>query len=279
MRKINRKSILLIVLILSLSIILVSCAKKDTNDVTDKPETYAEEKVEKDDANKDDDKNDNDDDKNEANDDKDDDKNNDDDDEYSDVYKAMASDLGVSADDDKYEAMVLPLGVAYDNETLKDVLSKLYAWTQKYDHNDDDDLSKLFVLVKDKEANATYLMAQEFYLVVPKYEDAEVSLKELELVESGELAHVKNEFLDGKTVKGPVLIAQNISDIAPNGEITIKSVNREVSFSPFVSLKDGEIMLDDYVYNAIDSIDETKIDTNKYDEDLFKEIDQYIPKF
>ena len=193
---------------------------------------------------------------------------------YSDLYVAMADKLGISLMNDRKKAMVVPLGSAFDEETLKEVLAKLKLWNSEY--YDVNDINKLLVLAKDEEANKTYLMAQEFYLVIPKYRAAKVSLKELELLDTGKLSPAKNDFLDGKSFTGPVLICQNISDIAPNGEICIDDEERELKFSPFVSLKDGELILPDEVYNAYGAIDMKKYDKNNYDEDLFNEIKAYF---
>lgn len=193
---------------------------------------------------------------------------------YSDLYVAMADKLGISLKNDRKKAMIVPLGSAYDEETLKEVLAKLKLWCSEY--YDVKDINKLLVLAKDEEANKTYLMAQEFYIVIPKYRSAKVSLKELELLDTGKLSPVKNDFLDGKSFAGPVLICQNISDIAPNGEICIDGEDRELKFSPFVSLKDGELILPDEVYNAYGALDMKKYDNNNYDEDLFNEIKAYF---
>lgn len=193
---------------------------------------------------------------------------------YSDLYRVMADKCGLSITDERKKAMIIPLGNAYDQETLKDVLSKLKLWSSKY--YDVKDLNKLFVLKKEEGADNTYFMAQEFYIVIPKYKADEISLKELELFENGNLYPVPNDFIDGKSYTGPVLICQNISDIAPNGEICIESESGETKFSPFVSLKDGSLMLPDEIYNAAGILDIKDYDNNDYDEDLFNEIKEYF---
>ncbi len=192
---------------------------------------------------------------------------------YSNLYVAMADKCGLSIMDDRKKAMVVPLGSAYDEETLKEVLAKLKLWSVCYDVKD---INKLLVLAKAEGTSDTYLMGQEFYIVVPKYKDAEVSLKELELLENGKLNTVGNEFLDGKKFTGPVLVCQNISDIAPNALICIDGEGREIKFSPFVSLKDGELILDDEVYNAYAALDMKVYDKTDYDENLFNEIKSYL---
>lgn len=192
----------------------------------------------------------------------------------SDLYKLVEKDLAKEVKEDN-KAFMIPLGAGYDEETLKAVLTRLKEVKEKYSY--EKDLEELMMLVKSDDGN-TYLVAQEFYLLVPKYDDADISLKELELSEEGELEAVPNEALDGKIVHGPTLIVQNISDIAPNGEITIKDKAGEVKFSPYVSLKDGELMLDD---GAVDASEVLNFDdkADDYDEKLFEKIYSYMPKF
>ncbi len=192
----------------------------------------------------------------------------------SDLYKLVEKDLAKEVKEDN-KAFMIPLGAGYDEETLKAVLTRLKEVKEKYSY--EKDLEELMMLVKSDDGN-TYLVAQEFYLLVPKYDDADISLKELELSEEGELEAVPNEALDGKIVHGPTLIVQNISDIAPNGEITIKDKAGEVKFSPYVSLKDGELMLDE---GAVDASEVLNFDdkADDYDEKLFEKIYSYMPKF
>lgn len=196
------------------------------------------------------------------------------DDGISDLYKLVEKDLAKEVKEDN-KAFMIPLGAGYDEETLKAVLTRLKEVKEKYSY--EKDLEELMMLVKSDDGN-TYLVAQEFYLLVPKYDDADISLKELELSEEGELEAVPNEALDGKIVHGPTLIVQNISDIAPNGEITIKDKAGEVKFSPYVSLKDGELMLDE---GAVDASEVLSYDdkADDYDEKLFEKIYSYMPKF
>lgn len=196
------------------------------------------------------------------------------DDGISDLYKLVEKDLAKEVKEDN-KAFMIPLGAGYDEETLKAVLTRLKEVKEKYSY--EKDLEELLMLVKGDDGN-TYLVAQEFYLLVPKYDEAEISLKELELSEEGELEELPNEALDGKIVHGPTLIVQNISDIAPNGEITIKDKAGEVKFTPFVSLKDGELMLGD---GAVDASEVVSYDdkADDYDEKLFEKIYSYMPKF
>ena len=80
-------------------------------------------------------------------------------------------------------------------------------------------------------------------------------LKELELSDDGKLKDVDNYYLDENATAGTTLIVQNISDIAPNGKITLRYRDDVLEFSPSISLKDGSLMLPDQVRDADDILD------------------------
>lgn len=54
---------------------------------------------------------------------------------------------------------------------------------------------------------------------------------------------------------GTTFIMQNISDIAPNGKITIRYRDDSFEFSPSISLKDGSLILPDEVKDGEDILD------------------------
>ena len=56
-----------------------------------------------------------------------------------------------------------------------------------------------------------------------------------------------NGYLDTVASTGTTFICQNISEIAPNGKITIRYRDDVTAFSPSISLKDGSMMLPDEV--------------------------------
>lgn len=263
------RNIILIVLALIMCLGLIACKKADNGTADEEAsEISKEEKTETE-------KTDDEDKKAEQNE-TDDENTSDEKDNNDELYQAIARDLAAMNIKADNKAFVVSLGAGYDEETLKDVLSRLKIFKDKYEY--DKDFEELLMLVKADGANETYLMAQEFYLVIPKYDDAQISLKELELTEEGKLEPIANENLDGKVVSGPTLICQNISDIAPNGEITIKDKDGETKFSPFVSLKDGALMLDGKVFDASEVLSIYE-ESDVYDKDLFDKINAYIPKF
>ena len=91
----------------------------------------------------------------------------------------------------------------------------------------------------DGELPIAQTAGDEWYLIIPRYSDTEVSISPLDLSESfvvgEEILHIDNG--------NPFLIRCNVSDIMPNIYIQLKSSQGEVDFSPFISLKgDGELV-------------------------------------
>lgn len=173
--------------------------------------------------------------------------------EISDEYLRMARRLGVDPSDEKYKAFVIYLGSCYDENTLKDPLEKLYAWTSIFSNYED---PNMIISMKDGEVgDRPYLNGEECYLVIPKYKNASVSLKELELSQDGKLKEVENLYLDDLSNSGITFIMQNISDIAPNGKITIRYRDDAFEFSPSISLKDGSLILPDEIIDGEEILD------------------------
>ena len=166
----------------------------------------------------------------------------------SEVYVKMARKLGVDPEDENHKAFIIHLGAAFDEASLKETLAKLYAWTSVFTNWED---PNMLISVKESEgAGRPYLNGEECYLVIPKYKNASVCLKELAVSEGGKLKEEDNPSLDTLGTTGITFICQNISDIAPNGKITIRYRDDITAFSPSISLKDGSIMLPDDVTDA-----------------------------
>lgn len=121
-----------------------------------------------------------------------------------------------------------------------------------------------------------YLIGEECYLIIPKYRNASVSIKELEPMENGQLKELKNAYLDNLSATGVTFVCQNISDIAPNGKITIRYRDDVLEFSPSISLKDGSLMLPDQVTNGEDVLDwKSLVKKDDYSYPMFERI-QFI---
>ena len=189
----------------------------------------------------------------------------------SDEYLRMARKLGVDPEDEKHKAFIIHLGAAFDEASLKKTLAKLYAWTGVFTDYED---PEMIMAVKDSEgAGRPYLNGEECYLVIPKYKNASVSLKELEISDGGELKEVDNGYLDTVASTGTTFICQNISEIAPNGKITIRYRDDITAFSPSISLKDGSMMLPDDVTDGEGVLDwKINVNTEDYSNMMFERI-------
>lgn len=194
---------------------------------------------------------------------------------YSDQYLRMARGLGLNPYDEKNKAFVIYLGGANDEQNLKASLSKLQTWSNIFANFED---PNMIVAVKQTEGgDKPFLIGEECYLIIPKYKNASVSLKELEIRQDGKLQEVGNPYLDYNSCSGPTLICQNISDIGPNGKITIRYRDDVIEFSPQLSLKDGSLILPDGVIDGGKIIDwDKEVEDNFYSYIIFERIKYLI---
>lgn len=140
---------------------------------------------------------------------------------YSAQYIRMARGLGLDPYDENNKAFVIYLGGANDEENLKASLSKLQTWSSIFANYEE---HNMIVAIKQSEGgDMPYLIGEERYLVIPKYRNASVSLKELEIRQDGKLKEVENPYLDYNASSGTTLACQNISDISLNGKIIIRT--------------------------------------------------------
>lgn len=174
----------------------------------------------------------------------------------SDEYIRMARKLGIDPYDDKYKAFMIYLGGAVDEDSLKDTLEKLDVWTSNLFNYKDP--SMLVTIKESQVGDLPYLIGEECYLLIPKYKNASVALKELEISKDGKLKEVDNIYLDSNACCGPTFICQNMSDLGPNGKITIRYRDDVYEFSPSLSMKDGTMTLPDEVLNGEEVFDWSK---------------------
>lgn len=172
---------------------------------------------------------------------------------YLNEYIKMARELGVDVKDENKKAFMIYLGSSMDEYSLKDVLLKLYPWQEVYYEYDDPSL--LLNIRENEETFKHEIMGEEYYLLIPKFKNTTISLKELEISDGGELKEVPNYTLEKISLTGPTVICQNISDTAPNAKIVLRYEDDVYEFSPSISLKDGSIMLPDEVINAESILD------------------------
>lgn len=194
----------------------------------------------------------------------------------SDEYIKMARKLGIDPEDEKYKAFIIFLGAAFDEDSLRKTLQKLDPWENMFNNYED---PSMLLATKNIEGSETPILnGQECYLVVPKYKNASVALKELEISNEGKLKEVENDYLDYYACAGNTFICQNISEIAPNAKIIIRYHDDIVEFSPSISLKDGSLIVPDEIYNAEDLLDWNNYISEGYSIDLFDVMNSMIPK-
>lgn len=172
---------------------------------------------------------------------------------YLNEYVKMARELGVDVKDENKKAFMIYLGSSMDEFSLKEVLLKLYPWQEVYYEYKDPSL--LLNIRENEETFKHEIMGEEYYLLVPKFKNTTISLKELEISDGGELKERPNYTLEKISLTGPTVICQNISDTAPNAKITLRYKDDVYEFSPSISLKDGSIMLPDEIINAESILD------------------------
>lgn len=192
-------------------------------------------------------------------------------------YLKMARKLGIDPKDKNHKAFIIHLGAAFDEESLAATLEKLSAWTTIFLNYED---PGMLVSMKQSEGvDMPYLNGEECYLIIPKYRNASVALKEMEISQDGKLKEVANELLDFNACAGTTFVCQNISDIAPNGKITIRYRDDVIEFSPSISLKDGSLMLPEGVTDAEDILDwKSLVQKNIYSPRMFEIMKSIIGK-
>lgn len=80
------------------------------------------------------------------------------------------------------------------------------------------------------------------FLIIPRYKDIEIEIYKQELKEDGKMKETL-----AKKVNEPFYLECNVSDLYSNVVIKIKYKNKTYNYSPYYSLKDGSLMLEDFV--------------------------------
>ena len=97
-----------------------------------------------------------------------------------------------------------------------------------------------------KEEQEQFVLAElggeELYLVIPRYE-TKTYLNKLEMGENGET--IKQNHMMSMP---PFFVKCNMSDIFSNAEISFNYKGKEYIYSPYISLKDGSVVVEDFVY-------------------------------
>lgn len=158
--------------------------------------------------------------------------------QYSDDFVRMATKLGIDPDDEKVNAFIIYMGRANAEDTLPNVMSKLFAWQACFADYKDPRL--ILDGQRDPYTYDAFLTGNDFYLVVPKWENAVVSLRSVEKADNGKVIEKDNDFLDGICQRSTVLICQSQEKDTPS--VKIKIAYRDKEIESLVSLdKNGQI--------------------------------------
>lgn len=95
----------------------------------------------------------------------------------------------------------------------------------------------------EEEVPNYYFSGDEFYLIIPRYEEMEVRLYRNDLATMGKA--LEQECEAGK----PFIVQCNVSDIFPDVTVELTYNGETVEFSPYISLKDGSVQVGDRGFN------------------------------
>ena len=88
------------------------------------------------------------------------------------------------------------------------------------------------------------LAGEEKYLIIPR--DRKVEVYSLSMDEVDEMDFVmKEKYI--KTMDKPFYITCNVSDIIANSLLRVNKDGNQYSYSPYISLKDGSLVVEDFV--------------------------------
>lgn len=126
------------------------------------------------------------------------------------------------------------LGVEFEN------------WSSVYDAYAD--TYSIFADVPISEVKTLVLSGDEVYCLIPRYENTRIIVETLELNlenDNDNLMEVIDVVFDDSAKS--LVINCNVSDLFSNVQITIITDDKEISFSPSISLKDGSVVAGDKI--------------------------------
>ena len=159
-----------------------------------------------------------------------------------------ATDDSVAADEDIVQAsypyddvdgendLCAVLFLGYDEASANDAVARLCS---EYD--------VIHEMFKNRDVVTFDAHGGEQYLILPKFVATTVAVTEVQMDESGTLQPVG----DPLTTEAPLRVLCNYSDIMPSTEITVQYGSQSITFSPFISLKDGVLSEIDGAYTAM----------------------------
>lgn len=119
-------------------------------------------------------------------------------------------------------------------------------WPSVYDAYAD--TYSIFADVPISEVKTLVLSGDEVYCLIPRYENTRIIVETLELNlenDNDNLMEVIDVVFDDSAKS--LVINCNVSDLFSNVQITIITDDKEISFSPSISLKDGSVVAGDKI--------------------------------
>lgn len=130
------------------------------------------------------------------------------------------------------------LGISFNNE--KELLGLIYIGGSE-DTYDYTVVDKYYTSAEQESFTTADLGGEELYLVIPRY-NVETYLNKLEMTQTG--GTNKEMYMMSMP---PFFIKCNVSDIFANAEITFNYKGKTYTYSPYISLKDGSVVVEDFV--------------------------------
>lgn len=96
-----------------------------------------------------------------------------------------------------------------------------------------------------------YLSSGDYYLIIPRYEGMELSLY------ANDFNTSQSTLFYQETDCQPFILQCNVSDIFPDATIELTYQGEKVSFSPFISLKDGSLDIGEHGLDVTKPSDST----------------------
>ncbi|WP_019133267.1 hypothetical protein [Kallipyga massiliensis] len=167
---------------------------------------------------------------------------------YSPQFVKMARAMGLDPYDEKIKGLILYVGYANAEKELEDMLARLDPCQNIF--NDFVDPRLLLATRENQNFENSELIGEDYYLVVPKWDKATVSLKEIKTEKDGSVKEVENNILDTIAQRSTTLICQRQEKGTTNIRITIRYRDEKIEMSPMINEKKEIINLPEGIIDA-----------------------------
>ena len=167
---------------------------------------------------------------------------------YSPQFVKMARAMGLDPYDEKIKGLILYVGYANAERELEDMLTRLDPCQNIF--NDFVDPRLLLATRDNANFENSELIGEDYYLVVPKWDKATVSLKEIKTEKDGSVKEVENNILYSIAQRSTTLICQRQEKGTTNIRITIRYRDEKIEMSPMINEKKEIINLPEGIIDA-----------------------------